>query len=143
VAGEQGIIRRVIDGVADSHQPEHRNQHPIGIYHRRHRETECAEQQTGGKHESRVDAIDQEAGRRLQQRRGDVEGGDRQRNLGVADAERVLHLAQDRRQQHAVHVAHEVRHGDQGDDLGVAARPGLGGRQGATPDEGRLTRRRH
>src|SRR5258708_1156657 len=96
------------------------------------------EDQPAGQHESWSDAVDQEAGRRLQQRRGDVEDGDRECHLGVADAERLLHLAEDRRQQHAVHMAHEVRHGDQADHLGVAAPPGLRGRQGD-----RFTRRRH
>ena len=44
VAREQRIVGRVIDGVADSHQAEHRDQHPIGIHHRRHGETERAKQ---------------------------------------------------------------------------------------------------
>ena len=59
-------------------------------------------------------------------------------DLGVADAERLLHLAEDGRQQHDVDVAREVRDGDQGDHLGIAAPPGLCGRQGE-----RFTRRRH
>ena len=38
----------------------------------------AADQQPAGQHGARADAVDQEAGRRLQQRRGDVEGGQRE-----------------------------------------------------------------
>jgi hypothetical protein len=94
-----------------------------------------------GQHDARTDAVHKEAGRRLQQSRGDVECRQRQADLDVADAEGLAHLAEQRRQQHDVHVAHEMRHGDQRDHPGLAAPFPAGGGLGRQGE--RFTRRRH
>ena len=71
--------------------------------------------QAGDQHHARADAVDQKADRRLQQPGNDVEYGERQRQLDIADVEVVAHEGEQRRQHEHVIMAHHVRRADRGD----------------------------
>src|SRR5262245_32280522 len=76
-----------------------------------------ADQETGDQHQASVDAVDQKSGRRLHHRRHDVEGGESEPQLGIADAVILAHEHEQRRQQHDVVVADEVRKAHAADKL--------------------------
>lgn len=74
---QQRIVGRVIGGVAEAGEAEHRHHHPEGVRQRDDGETAGAEQQAGHQHQPRADAIDQEPRRRLHHRRDGGECGQR------------------------------------------------------------------
>ena len=82
------------------------------------------EQQAADQIDARAGAVDEEADRRLQHRRHHVEGGEREAELGVADAVVRPDEQEQRRQQHHVVMAHQVREAHAGDELGLARRRG-------------------
>ena len=90
------------------------------LQQRGRRDGDAAQDQAAGQHGARADPVDQEAGRRLQQGGSGVERREREADLDVADAEGLADFAEQRRQQHDVHVAHEMGHGDQRDHLELA-----------------------
>ena len=137
---EDGVVGRVIDGVGETEEGVGDDEQPVAGQQRGDQQRHGAQQQAAGQHGARADAVDHEAGRRLQERRDDVVGGERDADLDVADAEGLAHRAEDRRQKHQVEVADEVRRGDQGDHLGVLAYALV---HGAIGRDGRVTHRRH
>ena len=123
----------MIDGVGEPQEAVGDDEEPIAGQHRGGRDGDAAQDQASRQHGARPDPVDQEAGRRLQQGGSGIERREREADLDVADAERRADFAEQRRQQHDVHVAHEMRHGDQRDHLVFAGllriAAGVAGRQ--------------
>ena len=125
VVRQQRIVGRVKDGVAEAGDAVHRDEDPVRIDDAGDRIGDAAHRQARDQHDARADAVDQESDRRLQHAGDDVEDGQRQRKLGVADVEVGAHEGEQRRQQQHIIMAHHMRGADGGDQprLGRADRP--------------------
>ena len=118
--GQKRVIGRMIDRIGDTQQGEHRDEHPVGIDEPGGRHRARAQEQAADQIDARADAVDQEADRRLQHRRHDVEDDERKAELGIAHAIVGLDEHEQRRQQHHVIVAHEVCEAHAGHELVLA-----------------------
>ena len=116
VPPEQRVVGRVVDGVAEPRDCEHRDEHPERVDQPRDRKRAGADQQARHQHVARVPAVDQESDRRLPDRRDDVEYGERKAELGIAHAVVFLDEDEQRREQQDVVVADEMREADAGDE---------------------------
>ncbi len=124
--GQQGIIGRVIDGVGEPQQRVHHAEGEETRDQRRGGQGNRTDQQAADQHRPCRGAIDQEAGRRLQQRRNDVERRDDEAELGIADIELGPHMREQRRQHEHIDVADEMGRANEADrpKIGRARRQG-------------------
>jgi hypothetical protein len=83
----------------------------------------------------RADAVDQEAGRRLQHRRQDVEDRERRAQLGEGDVEFVADEQEERRQNENIDVADEMPGADERNDAHVVCARGIGRENGLRHEE--------
>ena len=78
---QQRVVGRVVDGVADAGEREHRHQEPERVDQTDQYEGDAAERKAYDQQHARAQPVDQKARRRLKHRRDDVEGGERQAEL--------------------------------------------------------------
>ena len=88
-----------------------------------HGESGSAERDTCDQHRARADAVDQKASGSLEYRRNQVKGGQRQSQIGVADAKVVADKREQRRQNDHVIVTEEMRRANRRDDTHFAKAP--------------------
>ena len=84
VVGEQGIIRGMIDRVAEPGDAVHGDEDPIIIGDAGDGEGAAAQYESDDQHRARAHAVDDEADGRLQQAGDDIEDGHCQRQLGIS-----------------------------------------------------------
>ena len=113
---KQRVVGRVIDGVADAGEREHRNQHPEGVDESGDGESAGADQQRDHQQDARAQPVDEEAGRWLQHGGNGIECGKREADLGVAHAIVRAHERQQRRQQQDVIMRDEMRRAHRADN---------------------------
>jgi len=124
--GQDRVIRRVKDAVAEAGQDHQRQQAPVARCQpepdgRRREEPQTQQEDAAG-----AEAVDQKACRGLREAGRDVEQRHQQPEVGIADPERLLEHGKQRRQYKLIEMAEEVRRADQADDLGIAPQPGRG-----------------
>ena len=123
---ENRVVRRMIDGVGEPCEHHERDQRRVHRYRGDERHGERVQRETADQDAARAVAVDEESDRRLGEPSGDAEHGDREAELGEADAVDVAQERKQRRQQQHVEVAEEVPGADQADDPGAAAPARLG-----------------
>ena len=117
--GQDGVVGGMEHGVAETGQHHQHEQGGIGREHADQRDREREQDEAADQDVARAEAVDQEPDRRLGQRRGAVEHGERQAECRVADPVLAAQQGEQRRQDQDVEVAEEVAGGDQADDLAV------------------------
>src|SRR5438477_10217807 len=119
---EKRIPGRVKSSVAQTGDAEHDDEDPERTDPPRDRKRAGAQKQSGDEDKARAHPVDQKAGRRLHYSGNHVEGGEREPKLGVARAVTLAYADEERRQQHDVEVADEMRKAHAADELvlGVA-----------------------
>ena len=117
------VIGRVIDRVGEAGEREHGDEKPERIDEPGERKGEGAKQQPGNQENPRTEPVDQIAGRRLAKRGDDIECGEGEAELDVADAVIGAHEGEQRRQDDDVVMRDEMRGADAGDELRVTCDP--------------------
>ena len=110
----------MIDSIGEAQHREHHDEHRKRIDQPRHGHGGGTQQQSANQVDARAGAIDEEADRRLQHRRNQAERSEREAELGVAHAVIGADEGEQRRDQHHIIVADQVRGAHAGDELGLA-----------------------
>jgi hypothetical protein len=120
VLGQQRVIGRMVDGIGEPHEREHRDEHPERVDEARDRDGARPQEQAADQVHSRIGAVDEEADRGLHHGRHRIEGRKRKTELGIAHA--VIRTDEDeqRREQHDEVVARHVREAHAGHELRLA-----------------------